>query len=257
MTKRFLAFFDLHYGRERRHRKLLELHDPRALNAMLAFAGDFRPDTIILGGDILDCGAVSHWAQGKPRKTEGLRLRADMEAARREVIGPLQATGAKHLVYHIGNHEAWIDQLIDQHPGIEGLLELTDGLGLKLPQWRVREQGEISRIGKLHFLHGDQIKSSLHPAKWAVEAYERNVRFGHFHRAQLHSKHSALDAKDVRTGMAVPGLCRRDVMYGRGAPNQWSKGFLWGYVFDDGSFNDYLTLVVNNRFAANGKVYKG
>lgn len=257
MTERFLAFFDLHYGKERRSGRLVELHDPKALDAMLTFASDFKPHTVILGGDILDCGAVSHHHNGQPRKGEGLRLAMDMEQARRDVIGPVQALGAKELVYHIGNHEAWVDQLIDEHPGIEGLVEVSQGLGLTYPQWTVREQGDITRLGKLHFLHGDQIKSNLHPAKWAVEAFERNVRFGHFHRAQLHSKHSALDAKDVRTGMAVPGLCRRDILYGKGAPNQWSKGFLWGYLFDDGSFNDYLTLIVNSRFAANGKVYKG
>lgn len=257
MDQRFLAFFDLHFGKERRGGKLVELHDPRALQAMLAFAQDFKPHKIVLGGDILDCGAVSHHNKGKPRKGEGLRLLGDFDRAKRELIGPLQALGAEHHIYHIGNHEAWIDQMIDEDPGIEGLVELSKGLELKYPLWHVREQGDVSKIGKLHFAHGDQIRSSMHPAKWAVETYERSIRFGHFHRAQLHTKISALDASDIRTGMAVPAMCRRDPTYGRGTPNQWAVGFLWGYFFKDGSFSDYLTFIVNNRFAANGKVYKG
>jgi len=255
--QRFIAFFDLHFGNERRHGKQVELHDPKAFAAMLEFAKDFRPHQIVLGGDILDCGAVSHHLKGKPRKQDGLRLLQDFDRAKKDLIGPIQALGATRHIYHIGNHEAWIDQFLDENPGVEGLVEISKGLELRYPLWKVEEQGAISKVGKLHFTHGDQIRSSMHPAKWAVDTYERSIRFGHFHRAQLHTKISALDATDIRTGMAVPALCRRDPTYGRGTPNQWSLGFIWGYIFPDGSFSDYLTFIVKNRFAANGKVYKG
>lgn len=252
----FLALFDLHYGQEIQNGKSVPLHDARALSAVLEFARDLRPDLVVLGGDTLDCSPVSPHLKGNYRGSEGLRLLADMEGFRRDVLTPLEALGPSSCVYHIGNHEDWIDQLVNENAGLEGLIGIKQGLKLN-GTWQVVPRGGISRIGKLHFAHGDQIKSTVHPAKWAVEAYERSIRFGHFHRAQLYTKMSALDASDVRTGLAVPGLCRRDPNYLKGSANRWSLGFLWGYVLPDGNFSDYLTMVINDRFVANGRLYKG
>jgi hypothetical protein len=251
---RFVALFDVHYGKERKHGKLHDIHDPRALDAVLKFTSDFKPHVVLLGGDFIDCGAVSHHARGKPRLTEGLRLLGDFRDARANVLAPLEASGASQLIYHMGNHEAWVDRLVDEFPGLEGVVDVASGL--RLDRWQVVAQGGYSRIGKLHFIHGDQLRSA-NPAKYAVDTFERSVRFGHFHRASMHSKINALDISDVRTGMGVPGLCKRDPGYGRGAPNGWSLGFLWGYVHKDGSYNDYLTHIVKSRFFANGRTYQG
>lgn len=255
MSKRFIALFDLHYGRERKGRKLVEIHDPKALDAVLKFASDFKPHALVLGGDMADCGVVSHHNKGKPRITEGFRLLADFQGLRKNVLDPLEGLGAEKLIYHIGNHEDWVNQLVDEHPGLEGLVDVEGGL--KLSRWDVIEQGGVSKLGKLHFLHGDQVKGGQYPARWAVDAYERSVRFGHFHTYQAYSKTNALDHRDIRTGVAVPALCRRDLRYGKGSPNKCALGFLWGYVHDDGTFNDYVTFIVRDRFFANGKMYRG
>lgn len=253
---RFIALFDLHYGKEWKTGRLYELHDPRALGAVLEFARDFRPDVVILGGDMLDCGAISHHREGQIRLTEGLRLKLDMEGLRKDLLAPIESLRPKRMVFHVGNHEDWLEDFVDEHPGVEGIVDLRQGLGLGRA-WEFIPQGQHSKLGKLYFVHGDQIRSSQYSARWAIEAYEKSIRFGHFHRAQLHTKISALDQKDMRTGMGVPALCRRDPGYGKGAPNQWAEGFLWGYVFEDGSFSDYLTFIVGNRFVANGRVYQG
>jgi hypothetical protein len=50
----------------------------------------------------------------------------------------------------------------------------------------------------------------------------------------------------------------RTAGYGGGAPNRWVQGFLWGYLDPkDGSFNDYVSVIVNGEFTALGKTYKG
>jgi hypothetical protein len=253
---RFVALFDLHYGMERKGRKLEAIHDPKALGAVLSFIADFKPQAVVLGGDMLDCGAISHHTRGKPRLTEGLRLLEDFRGLRASLITPLEASGASQLIYHIGNHEDWVNQLVDEYPGLEGVIDVESGLELGAG-WQVVPRGGVSRLGKLHFIHGDQLRGGQNPARHAVETFERSIRFGHFHRASLHTKISALDVSDVRTGLGVPGLCRRDPGYGRGAPNGWAIGFLWGWVHKDGSFNDYLTFIVDGKFTANGKTYKG
>jgi UDP-2,3-diacylglucosamine pyrophosphatase LpxH len=251
----FIALFDLHYGEEKKNGLRNQLHDPKAVEAVFKFAQDLKPDRIILGGDMLDCGVISHHNKEKRRTTEGLRLLADMEGLRKDVLNEIERLTEGPLVYHVGNHEDWIDQMIDENPSIEGIISLRNGLKLS-DRWTIIPQGGVSKLGKLHFVHGDQVKGGQHPAKWAVDTFERSIRFGHFHKAQLHTKMSALDVRDVRTGMSVPALCNRAPGYGKGAPNQWSKGFLWGYVLPDGSFNDYLTVIHDGKFVANGKQYR-
>ncbi len=61
---------DKHWGYEPAPgRHLRPLHDQKAINAMLEFGKDFKPDVWIEGGDDLDCGPVSHWLHGSESKS--------------------------------------------------------------------------------------------------------------------------------------------------------------------------------------------
>ena len=251
--EKFLALYDLHWGYERKGGHKVALHDPRALGAALAFARDFKPDHIILGGDILDCGAVSHHNKRTAGYTEGLRLLSDAKDCRKAVLEPLEALKPSTMTYIIGNHEDWLQDIVDEVPGLEGIVDIKSLL--KLDGWKIIPQGEAHKLGKLTFIHGDQFKGGEHTAKAAVTAYERNVRFGHFHTFQVHTKTSAIDANG-HTGMAVPCLCKKSPRYGGGAPNRWVQGFLWGYV-GKGTFNDYVSVIVNGSVTVNGKEYRG
>lgn len=254
MTK-FLYAVDLHWGYERVNGHKRPLHDLRAMNAMLQFAKDFKPDEIILGGDMLDCGLISHHNHGKPGATEGLKLRADATELQDALLTPLECLGAKKLVYIEGNHEAWLNQLVEAIPTLEGLLELDNILDLS--NWKVIPQGGQYDLGKLTFLHGDTVVGGEHMAKQAVINYERNVRFGHYHTLQMYTKTSPSEYKNGKTGIAVPCLCHKTPKYGKGKPNKWMSGFNWGYVLPNGNFSDYVSLIMDGQFIANGKLYKG
>lgn len=254
MTK-FAFLTDLHFGYERRNGHKIPLHDPKAFGAAYEFLKDFKPDVLILGGDILDCGAISHHNKGAKRSTEGLRLLADAEECRANVLGPLEALKAKKQVYIVGNHEDWIEDLIEENPGIEGLVDLKPML--KLDSWQVLGQGSYYDLGKLTFVHGDQLSGGEHVAKAAVIAWERSIRFGHHHTYQVYTKVSPIHEKLGRTGIAVPCLCSKGPKYGEGKANRWVQGLNWGYVLPDGSYYDYVSIITNGRMVVNGKVYKG
>lgn len=255
MTK-FIAAWDMHFGYERRGGHKVALHDIKAINALLKFAADFKPDTFILGGDIMDCGAISHHNHGKPGATEGLRLLGDMQECAAQVIKPIEALKPKQMVFIKGNHCAWLDQLIEQQPTLEGIIDLEKLLGLQ--KWKLIEQGGQFDLGKLTFLHGDTISGGEHVAKAAVINYERSVRFGHYHTHAIYTKNSPIDYKNAKTGMAVGCLCKKAPGYGKGKPNRWQQGFLVGFVQPGGTFNDYHVNIIDGQFTApNGKVYKG
>jgi metallophosphoesterase superfamily enzyme len=253
---RFLYTADLHFGYERRNQHKIPLHDLKAWNTVLAFARDFKPHVWILGGDMLDCGMISHHNHGKPGATEGLKLIADAQAAKETFIEPVEEIVGRDgtLVYLIGNHEDWLTDLTDMLPTLEGLIDLKSLLKLG-SRWKIIPQGGAFNLGKLTFIHGDTVKGGENSAKNAVFTYERNVRFGHYHTFQAFTKNSALDYKNAKTGVAVPCLCSKTPKYGEGAPNRWVQGFDYGYVDKGGYFSDAVAIIVDGHCVVNGKSY--
>jgi hypothetical protein len=253
--RRFAAIFDLHWGYENVGGHKKSFHDPRAWETTLKFLSDFKPQDIILGGDILDCGAISHHNQGKPRKTEGFRLLRDAEECHANVIKPLESILPKdgRKEYIVGNHEDWIEQLLDEDPALEGLIDIRQLL--KLGKWNVTKQGGGVQYGKLYFVHGDTVTGGEHVAKAGVVNYERNLRFGHHHTYQTYTKTSPIDTLLPHTGIAVPCLCSKDVGYMRRRPNRWVQGFEYGYMSTKGPFSDNIAVIINGQLVMNGKTY--
>ena len=255
--ERFIAIFDAHIGYERdasRHK--VPLHDAKAISVAMQFAHDFKPNHVILGGDILDCGSISHHRRGNTGQLEGLRLLAEAKECREKVIAPFEKLSKGRLVYHIGNHEDWLQDVTDEMPALEGVVDIRSLLNLD-PRWEVIPQGKASRLGKLTFIHGDQIRGGQNPANAAVTAYERNIRFGHYHTFQVATKTTPVDMAG-HTGIAVPCLSKKGHRYGQGSPNKWMQGFLWGYIDGPGGiFADYVTVIVDGKAVIDGKAYRG
>lgn len=222
----------------------------------MGFIKDFKPDHVILGGDILDCGCISHHNHGKPGAVEGFRLLGDAKELQTALIQPLETLKPKSLTYIVGNHEDWLTDLVQQIPALEGIVDVRSVLSLG-QKWKVVPQGGTHQLGKLTFIHGDTISGGEHCAKNAVTNYERNIRFGHFHTHSTFTKTSPVDNKLAKTGMCVPCLCGKAPNYGEGKPNRWVQGFLWGYVGEGGHFSDYVSIITDGKTIINGKMYKG
>lgn len=254
--EKFVALFDLHYGYEiNSSRHKVPLHDERALNVAMSFIKDFKPDHVILGGDMLDCGSISHHRLGNAGQLEGLRILSEAKELRKKLITPLEEQIDGRLVYMIGNHEEWLNDLVNKIPSLDGIVQAEHLL--ELDDWEVIPSGGVAKLGKLKFVHGDNVTGGQHCANAAVINYEANVRFGHFHTFQVATKTTPVDANG-HTGISVPCLCKKGHSYGNKAPNKWMQGFLWGYVGGPaGSFNDYVTVIVNGKATIHGKTYEG
>jgi hypothetical protein len=253
--KKFLNLVDLHYGYERRNGHKIALHDERAMDVALQFASDFKPDVLLLTGDILDCAAISHHNSNKPGRTEGMRIMDDAQGLNTNFINPLNhIMGKKQKVWIDGNHEAWLYDLEDAMPGLIGLLQPAQLLNLD--GYHVVPEGGHFDLGKLTFVHGNQLSGGEHIAKSAVTSWERSIRFGHHHTYQVYTKTTPVHNKLGKTGIAVPCLCTKDPKYGEGKANRWVQGINYGYVFNDGSYADDVALITTGRMVANGKIYR-
>lgn len=262
--KKFVALFDMHFGRETvnipgKGRVKRNTHDLPIVRKVLDFVDDFKPDTVILGGDQLNCGPVSHWHKGKPLLEEGTRLKWEYDLLNKKVLSRLNSI--KEKVWLQGNHEVWINTTVESTPGLEGLIEPENYLSLASNGWQVVPSGCYYRLGKLYFYHGDNLfprrQGGKFPVEKAVRDFRRNLRFGHYHSFMGATDITPIDIKDQHTAIAVPALCRRDMAYMNGVPSCANQGFLYGYVRPDGSFNDYVVFIVNGKFTVEGKTYGG
>ncbi len=256
--RRFAFVTDTHYGFESVGGHKRPLHDPKAWGAALKFLQEFKPQDFFFGGDILDCGAISHHNKHKPRKTEGFRLLRDAEECVKEIIEPIESILPRdgRKVFITGNHCDWLNDFIDENPTLEGMVDLRKLLHLG-SKWDLIPQGGGVQHGKLYFCHGDTITGGEHVAKSAVVNYERNIRFGHHHTYQVYTKTSPIDIKLPKTGVAVPCLCSKDMGFMEKRPHRWVQGLLYGYMTEKGPFADHVAVIVNGQMIVNGKIYKG
>lgn len=264
MFKRFIAAFDVHVGWERAYvgGKLItrRVDNKEAIGALLKFAADFAPDIFVFGGDQLNVGPVSHWNRGKPRLVEGFRFSDELDLFKATVLDPVEELLPRKArkIWLTGNHEAWWDDFLEQNPAISGMTGIDEYLRLTPADWEMYSQGEVAQVGKLYFMHGDQLPGgNKYSARRAVELYQRNIRFGHFHSYTVATGDSPLDVTDTHTAIGVPCLCNRKASYGKNAPNQWLNGFLYGYVnANTGNFHDSVAIIHNGRTVIDGVTYK-
>lgn len=257
----FLALFDMHIGwekmRSRGTEAVMPTYNKAAINAVKHFAKDLKPNALVLVGDQLNCGPISHWIKGQPRLGEAFRLKTEMDLLDNFVLTQFDKCDIK--MWFKGNHEIWIQNHIDANPAVEGLIEPESYLHLGKRGYDIFEQGEVGSLGKLNFVHGDVALrgGSVNPAKTLVMAYRRNIRAGHLHCYSAAVDTTPVDARDWHTGIIVPSLSTRNPAYMKNNPSCFMNGFLYGYVYPDGSFWDTVVIINNGKFVVNGSVYDG
>lgn len=259
----FLGLWDIHYGSDVRRGQRSQAHDAKLLEAVLKFAQDYRPELVVLGGDQLNCAPISHWLKDKRRSQEGGRWTEELKQFNREFLAPLERVLPRKAVkvWLDGNHEDWVEDLLDKHPELDdddgSVLHHAQVLNLVDRGWKYLPQGGIYKAGHLHFIHGDTVSGGQHVAKQAVEQYDRNVRLGHHHTFQAFTRVAAADTRDRKTGIAVPCLGHLNPAFLENRPSRWTQGFLHGYINADGTFCDYVTIATGGAFTINGKTYRG
>lgn len=258
--KKFLALFDLHFGFEKGYvgGKWITrpTHNLPLVKAVNKFAIDFRPDIIILGGDQLNCGPISHWHKGKPRLDEGLRLKDEYDLFEENILKPNLSYKDTKFVWLQGNHEQWIEDHIRDNPSLVGLVEPKEYL--KNYNIDFQDHGAIYKLGKLYFTHGDTIFKSanyVNPAQVLLSQTRVNIRCGHLHTYFAASDYNTIASKDIHTSIVVPAMCQTEMFYMDKKPNKCLNGFLYGYVLDNGNFTDNVVIAHNNKFIVNGVKY--
>lgn len=151
---------------------------------------ELKPNLVFLGGDILDCYAVSQYDREPTRK---LTLQQDLDYAFEE-LSKLRKACPKNtqIMYLEGNHETRLSRYLNSKAEELSVLD-----AMKLPQLLKLDKlkikwipnGSRTKIGKLWHLHGNEIAGGgSNIAKAKFDRLGANIIFGHHHKMQSYIK---------------------------------------------------------------------
>jgi len=229
----------------------LPFHNRIAVKITLDYLADYKPDLIILGGDIYDFLEASDFDKSPARITT---LQDEFDDGR-EFIKAIDSI-CPNVDFLIGNHEDRLQRLINRNPALFKLRSLDIARAAELPErWRIHPSQTHFKLGKLTALHGDikGVKSAVHPARTLFQKLKRSCVFGHFHRFGNH-----LDTNydgEVRGGFANGHLSDVSRVTSWVTCPDWQEGFSTISLCEDGGFAVQQRLVVNGRLIAEGKEY--
>ncbi|MEO5366660.1 MAG: hypothetical protein H7831_09960 [Magnetococcus sp. WYHC-3] len=241
-------------------------HNKKAWLAVLNFIKWFVPDIVVLLGDAMDMRSVDHWKKekGNLRHFEGLRLLHDYKDFSEDILKPIEeAVPNARKIYMGGNHEIFVERVLDENPQLVGMVEPETVLKLEERKWEwipyliKQKRGGVKRgmlkLGKLTLVHGEYT-NKFHASKTA-DSYLKSVMYAHTHDLQLFTKVTVEDPNDYHSCQSIGCLCDRSPMFLWGRPNRWVHAFAVIYFQDNGNFNAYIPVIVNGKFVFEGKVF--
>jgi len=229
----------------------LPFENKPAVRVMFDFLADYKPDLIVLAGDIYDFYEISDFDKGPGRITT---LQDEFDEGR-YFISAIDEL-CPNVDYLLGNHEDREQRLINKNPGLFKLRSLDIKRAAELPEhWRIHPSQTHFKLGKLTALHGDikGVKTAVHPARTLFQKLKRSCIFGHFHRFGNH-----LDTNydgEIRGGFANGHLSDVSRVTSWVTCPDWQEGLSTISLCEDGGFAVQQRLIVNGRLITEGKEY--
>lgn len=244
------------------------IHDPWAIDCVVSFLRDYKPNYIVLLGDLLDCLCLSrHDNSHSAEKMMDIKyqLNTEIEASAPFVKELLKITECISLIE--GNHELRREQILNKNPGLRGIEALEPKKFFQIPdpiKWIGNKQR--LKIGNAYFEHGDQVVNSRGSKHIADSMAQRrpwcNTYTGHFHTIDRKNKVAYWpDGSHELFVTATIGhlsMVKEHQHYAK-LPS-WSHGLGLLEFWEDGdnpqhSFDQII--FTNYTFSRNGKIYSG
>lgn len=240
--------------------------DPGAFSCAMQGIQLVKPTGVIDLGDIGEWTSVSPW-QYKRRKRPPMRyvldeLNRDLEAVHKgqDVVDKVLAeVGCKKKIQLEGNHEVWIDNMIEEWEGQLGDL-MRDGMSTpELLQLKERGYGYIPygdyvQLGKLFLYHGGHFGGQHHAAAH-IRGLSSSVMYGHYHDYQVAK--TGMLGKGLHAAWCIGFLGKPRKPFMKGKPTNWSHNFAIVHVEKDGLFHVEVVEIFNGKCYVQGKKVTG
>lgn len=227
-------------------------HDEKAWRCMIRAGRGFKPKTVVVLGDFMDCRELSDHDRSPNR---GESMETEIKVAKK-LLRQLEALEADRYIYCHGNHEyRLLRYLANKAPALNGLVDL--GTLLDLEGWEQVPYRRHIKLGKLIVTH-DVGPAGMHAAHQSLAAVGHNVVIGHAHRLQTIYGGTVLG--ETMVGACFGWLGDRDAIsvdYAHQAAKYrgWQLGFGTGYIKPNGDSFLQGHPIVNGSTIVEGKVY--
>jgi metallophosphoesterase superfamily enzyme len=237
--------------------------DRRAVRNIIAFIGEYQPDTVVQIGDLVDYPAPSRWTAGTRAEFEGGVIR-DSHYAQRNFLVPLREVYSGEVLILKGNHDERPEKyLAKRAPALaaedafylfENLLDF-EGFGVTLiPPYHQVAPGWVAIHG--HESPGlNQIAGRTAAAK--AKKAGTSLVMGHTHRLAISPETTGYGGK-LKTfyGFEVGHLMDvRKAGYLKNGPANWQRGFGLLYVGDFGATPHAIPVEDDGSFVIEGMRY--
>jgi predicted phosphodiesterase len=237
-ARRVLVLSDLHYP----------FHDPVAIECALQFGDGYKPDAVLVNGDLIDFDRISRFDYDShgPSTDESIgmvrsfwqHIKARFPRARR--------------IWKFGNHDERMELYIMRNAPEatnEQRIAWRDKAGVTESGVTVVSDKRPVMLGKLRVLHGhEKGKGVFNPVNQARGAFLRliaSVLEGHGHRTSEHTERTA--DGDIISCRSTGCLCGLWPDYAR--INKWDQSFATVDVAKDGNYVCRVHRIID------GKVY--
>jgi hypothetical protein len=217
----------------------------------------------IFGGDQFDNQEISHHTRGKPRLRNESTYKKNTELFDREILKPIEQRLSSDCqkIWIQGNHDYWEDQLVDEHPELEGTIERRHLLNLESRGWQFIECGKHFTKGKLKVIHGEQLAGignqvPGNAAKKALEIYCSNVLFHHFHKPAQDTKILPHNHTQKWMSWCSPIAGETQAAFLRNRATGWLNGFNVIEYREGGLFNLFPVIVINGAASYGGRIWR-
>ena len=214
-------------------------HDPKAINALIAFATWFKPDIVFYMGDLIDFYAISHFVKD-PIRT--MMLQSEIDISVRIVKKINAAVNGSQKYFIRGNHEQRLQKYLwTKAAELSGLRDLKlehilhlDELGIKyIGEGRMKFRGMVVK-------HGDIVrKFGAYTGRGELESTGISGISGHTHRLAIYP---LTNEAGNFIWMECGCLCKLNPEYMNGKVPNWQQGFGIGF-YKEGSRRFHIERV--------------
>lgn len=202
-------------------------HDQRAWDLVIKVGESFKPDVLVVNGDLADFYSVSSHSKD-PRRTQQLDVEVkDVNFA----LDELDALGATDKRFIAGNHEDRLTRYLqDKAPELFTLLDIPDLFKLRQRGWAYTPYKQDTKIGKLHATH-DVGSAGRYSTYKALDMYQHSVITGHTHRLSYIVEGNVVGEHKLSASFGWLGDVEKiDYMHRAKAMKDWALGFGVGYI---------------------------
>ena len=259
--KRWVVIFDTHVPN----------HSKPAMWCALEAVKIIKPYGFLHGGDFAEMVTASHWNWKKKKRPPLDYQLTEIDRELIEANGVLDTidrickeAGVQKKVFLQGNHDEWLDRLVEEnphlaktkHPTGDGYL-FKDAFRLKQRGYKFYPLGELCRLGKLYLYHGHHHGGINHTRNHLIKMGV-NVLYGHWHDVAQSSLTHVDGAKSAWSLGCLKSFEHEhgNEWLGRRQTN-WGHAFAVVDVWGKGQFTVNVVRIIDGRCSLEGRMLDG